>query len=225
MASGDAVLLPTADGRGQEQTPKRSSTPKYRSLESCEVSKPAAGVVSQDAATGDGRRETGAGADSSGLGELESEAERSSRKKNRRDAATKNGGSSHSETVTSDGGNGATASLPAGGVTGARSERTAAVGAPAPGGTLAFDMQSILGGCRRASRLKRKRDSRNASAHSLSGELSGGGAEHQDSKAAERAFSRVLNKVGSAVVGYLVACAMVAVVLLQFSGKIQVCRT
>lgn len=203
VISGDALPLPTADGRRQEQTPKRSSTPKRRAVESCEVSKPATGVVSQGAATGDGRRrEARAGEDSSsGHGEVESEAERSSRKKNRRDGATKSGGSSRTEAVTSDGGNGATTS-PAGGV-------SAAVGTPTaapPGGALAFDMQSILGGCRKASRLKRKRDSRNASAHSFSGKLAGGGAELQDSKAAERTFSRVLSKVGGAVVGCLVAC-------------------
>lgn len=61
---------------------------------------------------------------------------------------------------------------------------------------LAYDMQSILGGCRRASRLKRKRDARNASADSFSSKLSGCGAKDQDSKAAARAFSRVLHKVG-----------------------------
>lgn len=61
---------------------------------------------------------------------------------------------------------------------------------------LAYDMQSILSGCRRASRLKRKRDNRNASADSFSAKLSGCGAKDQDSKAAARAFSRVLHKVG-----------------------------
>lgn len=61
---------------------------------------------------------------------------------------------------------------------------------------LAYDMRSILGGCRRASRLKRKRDARNASADSFSAKLSGCGAKDQDSKAAARAFSRVLHKVG-----------------------------
>lgn len=60
---------------------------------------------------------------------------------------------------------------------------------------LAYDMKSILSGCRRTSRLKRKRDARNASAHSFSTKLSGCGATNQDSKAAARAFSRVLDKV------------------------------
>lgn len=64
-----------------------------------------------------------------------------------------------------------------------------------PCAPLAYDMQSILGGCRRASRLKRKRDARNASADSFSAKLSGCGAKDQDSKAAARAFSRVLHKV------------------------------
>lgn len=198
VASGDALPLHTQDGRGQKQTPKPSFTPKRRAVESCEASQPAAGVVSQDAATVDGRRRgAGAGADSPGQGELESQAERTSRKKNRRDGATQSGGSSRTEAVTSDDGNGATTS-PAGEVTGARSEHTAAVGAPpASSGALTFDMQSILGGCRKASRLKRKRDARNASAHSFSGKLAGGGAELQDLKAAERTFSRVLNKVGA----------------------------
>lgn len=65
----------------------------------------------------------------------------------------------------------------------------------APCAPLAYDMQGILGGCRRASRLKRKRDARNASADSFSAKLSGCGAKDQDSKAAARAFSRVLHKV------------------------------
>ena len=204
VTSGDALSLHTPDGRGQEQTPKRSFTPQSRAVEICELSKPAAAVASQDAATVGGRRRgAGAGADSPGQGEPESEAGRSSRKKNRRDGATQSGGGSRTEAVTSDGGNGATAA-PSGEVTGARSEHTSAVGAPpASSGALAFDMQSILGGCRKASRLKRKRDSRNASAHSFSGKLSGGGAEHQDSNAAERAFSRVLNKVSGGGGGQL----------------------
>lgn len=61
---------------------------------------------------------------------------------------------------------------------------------------LAYDMRSILGGCRRASRLTRKRNSRNASADSFSAKLSGCGAKDRDSQAAARAFSRVLHKVG-----------------------------
>lgn len=66
-----------------------------------------------------------------------------------------------------------------------------------PGAPLVFNMGSILRGCRRASRLKRKRDERNASAYSFSGKLSGrASADDQDSKAAARAFSRVLHKVG-----------------------------
>lgn len=67
---------------------------------------------------------------------------------------------------------------------------------PASCPTLAYDMQSILGGCRKASRLKRKRDARNASADSFSAKLSGCGTKDQDSMAAARAFSRVLHKVG-----------------------------
>lgn len=68
----------------------------------------------------------------------------------------------------------------------------------APGvSSMAVDLQGILTGCRRASRLKRKRDERNASAYSFSGKLSGrASADDQDSKAAARAFSRVLQKVG-----------------------------
>lgn len=70
------------------------------------------------------------------------------------------------------------------------------------GPPLAFDMQSILGGCRRASRLKRKRNARNASANSFSGKLSGrASADDQDSKAAARAFSRVLHKVRKLRIG------------------------
>ncbi|CAM9152807.1 unnamed protein product [Pylaiella littoralis] len=65
-------------------------------------------------------------------------------------------------------------------------------GAPPP--PLPYDMQRILRGCRRASRLKRKRDAHNASADSFSAKLSGCGAKDQDSKAAARAFSRVLHK-------------------------------
>lgn len=89
----------------------------------------------------------------------------------------------------------------AGGIAGASAKRA---GGPAnsrarTGGVscapLAYDMQSILGGCRRASRLKRKRDARNASADSFSAKLSGCGAKDQDSKAAARSFSRVLRKV------------------------------
>lgn len=64
-----------------------------------------------------------------------------------------------------------------------------------PCAPLAYDMRSILGGCRRASRLKRKRDAHNATADSFSAKLSGCGAKDQDSKAAARAFSRVLHKV------------------------------
>ncbi|CAM9544259.1 unnamed protein product [Ectocarpus sp. 6 AP-2014] len=59
---------------------------------------------------------------------------------------------------------------------------------------LAYDMRSILGGCRRASRLTRKRNARNASADSFSAKLSGCGAKDRDSQAAARAFSRVLHK-------------------------------
>lgn len=65
---------------------------------------------------------------------------------------------------------------------------------------LAYDMQRILGGCRRASRLKRKRDARNASADSFSAKLSGCGAKDEDSTAAARAFSRVLHKVSRVLV-------------------------
>ena len=65
-----------------------------------------------------------------------------------------------------------------------------------PGVPLAFDMSNVLEGCRKASLLKRQRDARNASARSFSGKLSGtASAEDQDSKAAARAFSRVLRKV------------------------------
>lgn len=75
----------------------------------------------------------------------------------------------------------------------------AARASPPGGGSLAFDLPGILAGCRRASRSKRKRDERNASAYSFSGKLSGrASAEDQDSKAAARAFSRVLHKVGGA---------------------------
>jgi len=80
------------------------------------------------------------------------------------------------------------------GARGASSVRARAGRAPCP--TLAYDMQSILGGCRKASRLKRKRDARNASADSFSAKLSGCGTKDQDSMAAARAFSRVLHKVG-----------------------------
>lgn len=69
----------------------------------------------------------------------------------------------------------------------------------APSPPLPYDMQRILRGCRRASRLKRKRDAHNASADSFSAKLSGCGAKDQDSKAAARAFSRVLHKVGRAL--------------------------
>ncbi|CAM9418872.1 unnamed protein product [Hapterophycus canaliculatus] len=75
--------------------------------------------------------------------------------------------------------------------------RTAAGGlhcAPLHCAPLSYDMKSVLRGCRTASRLKRKRDARNASAHSFSTNLSGCGANNQDSKAAARAFSRVLDK-------------------------------
>lgn len=66
----------------------------------------------------------------------------------------------------------------------------------APVAPLAFDVQSILRGCRRASRSKSKRDARNASAYSFSAQLSGSAsANDQDCNAAARAFSRVLHKV------------------------------
>ncbi|CAM9959387.1 unnamed protein product [Scytosiphon promiscuus] len=87
-------------------------------------------------------------------------------------------------------GGGASASVKrAGGGAGGRAAAGGAACAP-----LAYDMKSVLGGCRRASRLKRKRDARNASAHSFSAKLSGCGAKDQDSKAAARVFSRVLDK-------------------------------
>lgn len=64
--------------------------------------------------------------------------------------------------------------------------------------SLAFSLPDILAGSQKASRLKRKRDQRNASASSFSGKLSGGAsAEDEDSKAAARAFSRVLHKVST----------------------------
>lgn len=97
-------------------------------------------------------------------------------------------GDTPSRTVS--GGGGAVAK----GARGASSVRARAGRAPCP--TLAYDMQSILGGCRKASRLKRKRDARNASADSFSAKLSGCGTKDQDSMAAARAFSRVLHKVG-----------------------------
>lgn len=202
-ASGDTLPLPTADKQeqGQEQTPKHSSTKKRLSSESCRSRKAVAGVVvdtSLDAATGDGRREAEGGDVPPGPGELESEGEQSPRGNNRGDGATKSrgkesGGSSRAEAMTPDGVDTATAS-PAQGVTGGTGSEHMAAGV-APGASLSFDMQSVLRGCRKASRLKRKRDERNASAHSFSGRLSSGGAELQDSKAAERTFSRVLNKV------------------------------
>ena len=85
-------------------------------------------------------------------------------------------------------------SAPAEGASGAPNVPSRAGGSPCP--TLAYDMQSILGGCRKASRLKRKRDARNASADSFSAKLSGCGTKDRDSMAAARAFSRVLHKVG-----------------------------
>lgn len=66
----------------------------------------------------------------------------------------------------------------------------------APCTPLAFELSSVLDGCREASRLKRQRDLKNASARSFSGKLSGtASAEDPDSKAAACAFSRVLRKV------------------------------
>lgn len=84
-----------------------------------------------------------------------------------------------------------TAGASAKGTGGSSNSRARTGGVPLP---LAYEMQSVLDGCRRASRLKRKRDARNASADSFSAKLSGCGAKDQDSKAAARAFSRVLHK-------------------------------
>lgn len=75
------------------------------------------------------------------------------------------------------------------------------------GDTLAFDLTAILAGSRSASRRKRKRDHRNASAYSFSGSLSGGAsAEEADSKAAARVFSRVLHKVHGVVIRVVRCC-------------------
>lgn len=75
---------------------------------------------------------------------------------------------------------------------------TRGVGNLAVSGPLAFDLSRILMGCRKASSMKRKRDARNAKAYSFSAKLSGrASADDQDSKAAARAFSRVLHKVGN----------------------------
>lgn len=73
------------------------------------------------------------------------------------------------------------------------------------GAPLAFDLPGILAGCREASSAKRKRDERNTSAYSFSGKLSGrASADDQDSKAAARAFSRVLRKVSGTCVARFV---------------------
>lgn len=74
----------------------------------------------------------------------------------------------------------------------------------APCTPLAFELSSVLEGCREASRLKRQRDLKNASARSFSGNLSGtASAEDPDCKAAARAFSRVLRKVFTCMIVYV----------------------
>lgn len=125
----------------------------------------------------------------------------------RRTKSQKEGGSSG---TTGEAGDGAADSVAGGGIANGRpaetpagdtsSDRRGPKGRPdsARGASsMAVDLQGILTGCRRASRLKRKRDERNASAYSFSGKLSGrASADDQDSKAAARVFSRVLQKVG-----------------------------
>lgn len=193
--SGEVARSPSEDG--EKQSPDRSSTQKRRSLESGEAGEDSVGEAAAEglnadadrhATEGKGRKGQRSGETPQDRGEIESDTKRPRTMKTREEGVTKTGGDQRGDKTTSNAVDGLSAQA-----TDTFSQR--ARGNDAPGVSLAFDMQSILKGCRKASRLKRKRDARNAIAHSFSGKLSVGGAERQDSEAAVRAFSRVLHKV------------------------------
>lgn len=147
-----------------------------------------------DANAGKERKDSPVDAERQGEGGRGSSTPRLQSAQGREDGVTETGNPREGNSTPSHTGNSTDASGK--GTREGSSARPRVGGAPCP--HLAYDMQRILGGCRRASRLKRKRDARNASADSFSAKLSGCGAKDEDSTAAARAFSRVLHKVGGA---------------------------
>lgn len=200
IVAGD-IAVPS-DKIGDQQPPTPSSAHKRRLVHerggtvqhSTGAGKTKADMaVDADADKGAGEIRTGAAPEY--LGSQGSGASRARGPKSRGEGATEEGGSQCDGTSNA----GAGTNVSPFEVTGVSTARTEADGASAA--PLAFSMQGVLTGCRKASRLKRKRDARNASASSFSGKLSGrASADDQDSNAAARAFSRVLHKVGGVVV-------------------------
>lgn len=211
LADGDSAVA--SDGDGDQQTPKPSSAHKRRLVDERGGTVQQRTVAAEIKADTAGDTDTDKGVEGkisrAGPENLDmqgSGASRSRSSESRGGGATEAGGSQGDATPNAGAG---TNSSPIE-VTEVSAARTGgADGASAA--PLPFSMQGILAGCRKASRLKRKRDARNASAYSFSGKLSGrASADDQDSNAAARAFSRVLHKVGG-VCGFVVYCSCLAV--------------
>lgn len=200
VAAGGSAM--PSDKIGEEQPSTPSSAHKRRLVHEREGTvQHSTGaeetIVGADADEGAG--ETGKEGGAEYLGSQDSRASRARSPKRQGGGATEVGGSQCDETSNAGAGTNSSpfevTNASAASAAAARTEVGGASAAP-----LAFNMQGILAGCRKASRLKRKRDARNASASSFSGKLSGrASADDQDSKAAARAFSRVLHKVGGVV--------------------------